>query len=308
MALRIMRVWNYIEEVARAGSVRQASQKLNVTPSAVLRRIQDVEYDLGAAIFERDNSGMRLTSAGEVLIRWIRSQSADLQRVYSYIQELSGLQRGEIRIACSQALARGWLLKEILEFRKLHQNVDFHVKVANHHDALQSLIAYDTDLVLIFRPARSADLQPVMTIGQGLVAVMAADHPLAAKSTVRLRDCAAYDVALPDISFGGREVLDSYSANSSAKFRVVFEANSFEILFGFVRETQAITFQVAIGATSLTPADGLAVRPVSDADGAYGPLVLGQLTGRSLPHAAVKFAEQLSRRMDNMRSLPTLEE
>src|SRR4051812_28908018 len=133
MALRNMRVWSYIDEVARAGSVRQASQRLNVTPSAVLRRIQDVEYDLGAAIFERDNSGMRLTSAGEVLIRWIRSQSADLQRVHSYIQELSGLQRGEIRIACSQALTRGWLLKEILEFRKAHQNVDFHVKVGNHH-------------------------------------------------------------------------------------------------------------------------------------------------------------------------------
>jgi DNA-binding transcriptional LysR family regulator len=307
MSLRNMRIWTYVEEVARAGSVRQASQRLNVTPSAVLRRIQDLEYDLGAAIFERDNSGVRLTSAGEVLIHWIRSQSADLQRVRSYIQELSGLQRGEIRIACSQAPARGWLLKEILEFRNLHKNVNFRVSVGNHHEALQLLTAYEADLVLVFRPTRSASLQPIMTIGQGLVAVMAVDHPLAAKTSVRLRDCAAYDVALPDTSFGGREVLDNFDANSSTKFRVVFEANSFEILFSFVRATMAITFQVAIGADTLTRADGLAVAPVSDADGAYGPLVLGQLAGRALPHAAVKFAEQLSRRMDDMRSLPMVE-
>lgn len=306
MALRNMRVWSYIEEVARAGSVRQASQRLNVTPSAVLRRIQDVEYDLGAAIFERDNSGMRLTAAGEALIRWIRSQSADLERVYSYIQELSGLQRGEIRIACSQALTRGWLLQEMLEFRQTHPKVDFQVKVSNRHDAVRSLVAYETDLVLVFRPARSAELQRIMTIGQGLVAVMAAGHPLAAKESVRLWDCAAYDVALPDASFGGREMLDDYSANSSAKFRVVLESNSFETLFGFVRETEAITFQVAIGAHALTNDPGLAVRPVSDADSAYGPLVLGQLAGRTLPHAAVKFSERLSRRMDDMRSMPTL--
>lgn len=306
MALRNMRIWTYVEEVARCGSVRQASQRLNVTPSAVLRRIQDLEYDLGAAIFERDNSGVRLTSAGEVLIRWIRAQSADLRRVQSYIQELSGLHRGQIRITCSQALARGWLMREILAFREVHRSIDFHISVGNHHEAIELLSAYEADLALIFKPRRTAELQPIMTIGQGLVAVMSVDHPLAAKSTVRLRDCAAYDVALPDSSFGGRELLDLHNANSSAKFRVVFEANSFEMLFGFVRATDAITFQVAIGTFSLSEADGLTVRPISDADGAYGPLVLAQLSGRTLPHAAVKFAEQLSRRMDDLRSLPTI--
>jgi len=307
MALRNMRVWTYIEEVARSGSVRKASQKLNVTPSAVLRRIQDIEYDLGAQIFERDNSGMRLTSAGEVLIRWIRSQSADLERVYSYIQELSGLQTGEIRITCSQALTRGWLLKEILDFRSVYPNMSFQVTVGNHNYALRKLMSYETDLVLIFRPEHSAELNRIMSIGQGLSAVMAKDHPLAQKPTVRLWDCAAYDVALPDASLGAREMLDQYAAQSSAKFRIVFQSNSFETLFGFVRETQAVTFQVAIGASSLSDNDGLAVRPVNDADGVYGPLVLGKLAGRNLPHAAEKFSERLCRRLDALRSLPTLE-
>src|SRR5438034_8808420 len=106
MALRNMCIWQYIDTVARAGSVRQAAERMNVTPSALLRRIQDVEYDLGAKIFERHVSGMQLTAAGEILIRWIRNQNADLRRVYSQIEELAGLQRGEIRIACSQAVGR----------------------------------------------------------------------------------------------------------------------------------------------------------------------------------------------------------
>jgi hypothetical protein len=50
----------------------------------------------------------------------------------------------------------------------------------------------------------------------------------------------------------------------------------------------------------------LAVRPVSDADRTFGPLVLGQLRGRGLPLATAKFAEQLARRLDEMRTLPIL--
>jgi DNA-binding transcriptional LysR family regulator len=307
MALRNMRIWRYIDEVARVGSVRQAAERLNVTPSALLRRIQDVEHDLGAAIFERHVSGVQLTAAGEVLIRWIRSQNADLRRVYSQIEELSGLQRGEISIACSQAVARSFLLGEILAFRKLHPNVRFRVTVSDHRTALVALAAYESDLVLIFRPSRSAELQTILSVGQGLVAVMAADHPLAQKETVRIRDCAPYDVALADASFGGREIIEDRLSSSSAKLNVVMEANSFDMLADFVAATEAITFQIDIGALRWRSDARLAVRPVGDADEAYGPLVLGQLKGRTLPLAAARFAEQLSRRLDGLRTLPMSE-
>lgn len=304
MALRNMRIWRYIDEVARVGSVRQAAERLAITPSALLRRIQDVEHDLNATIFERHVSGVQLTAAGEVLIRWIRSQNADLRRVYSQIEELSGLQRGEIRIACSQAVARSFLLAEILAFKERHPKVKFKVTVTDHRAALQLLAGYETDLVLIFRPARSAELQTILSVGQGLVVAMAADHPLAARATLRIRECADYDVALPEGSFGGREIIEDRLASSSAKLNVVLEANSFDMLADYVMQTQAITFQIDIGALGWRADPRFAVRPVSDADEAYGPLVLGQLKGRALPLAAAKFAEQLSRRLDDLRTLP----
>ncbi|WP_157218229.1 LysR family transcriptional regulator [Flavisphingomonas formosensis] len=307
MALRNMRIWRYIDEVARVGSVRQAAERLSVTPSALLRRIQDVEYDLSAPIFERHATGVKLTAAGEVLIRWIRSQNADLRRVYSQIEELSGLKRGEIRIACSQAVARSFLLNEIIAFHAQHPMVKFKVTVTDHTTAIQSLANYETDLVLVFRPSRSAELQTILTVGQGLAAIMAADHPLAARETVRIRECAAYDVALPEGSFGGREILEDRLAASSAKLNIVLEANSFDMLADFVANTQAITFQIDIGALNWKSDPRFAVRSVSDLDSAYGPLVLGQFKGRALPLAPAKFAEQLARKLDGLRSLPAPE-
>jgi DNA-binding transcriptional LysR family regulator len=301
-----MRVWRYIDEVARVGSVRQAAERLSLTPSALLRRIQDVEHDLNAKIFERQVSGVRLTAAGEVLVNWIRTQNADLRRVYSHIEELSGLQRGEIRIACSQAVARSFLLTQILAYRRRHPNVKFVVRVTDHRTALQSLANYEADLVLIFRPSRSAELQPILSVGQGLVVIMAADHPLAARDVLRIRDCAQYDVALPEENFGGREILDERLAESSAKFNIVLETNSFDMLADYVMHTEAITFQIDIGVLRWRQDERLAVRPLAEADEAYGPLVLGQLKGRTLPLAAAKFAEQLARKLDELRSLPML--
>lgn len=304
MALRNMRVWRYLEEVARVGSVRQAAERLHVTPSALLRRIQDVESDLGAALFERTSSGVQLTAAGEIFIGWIKNQNADLRRVYSQIEALNGLRRGEIRIAVSQAVARGFLMQEMIEFRAKHPLVKLTITVCDHATAMRHLLAYETDLILVFRPPHAAELQPVMSIGQGMVAVMANDHPLATKLKLRVRDCLMYDLALPEQSYSGRELIDEVLARGSMQPNPVIESNSFDLLADMVKGTEIISFQVDIGASRWRNDPELAVRPIDEADGAHGPLVLGQLKGRALPLPAARFAEQLARRLDEMRSLP----
>lgn len=308
MALRQMRIWRYIDEVVRTGSVRQAAERMNVTPSALLRRIQDVEYDLNVPIFERHATGVKLTAAGEVFIRWIRSQNSELRRVYSEIEDLVGLKRGEISIACSQAVARNFLVDEILNFNSLHPDVKFKVLVTDHRTALQSLSTYESDLVLVFRPSRSADLQTILSVGQGINAVMAADHPLASREILRIRDCAEYRVALPDPSFGGREIIEDSLLTSTTKLDIQLEANSFDMLGDFVMRTQAITFQFDVGTIRWKADPRFAVRPVSERDCAAGPLVLGQFKGRTLPLAPAKFAEQLARKLDELRVIPTREE
>ncbi|CAN7391017.1 LysR family transcriptional regulator [Phenylobacterium sp. LjRoot225] len=303
MALRNMRIWRYIDEVSRAGSVRQAAERLHVTPSALLRRIQDVEHDLGAPIFERDTTGVTLTAAGEIFVGWIRSQEADLRRVYSQIEDLSGLKRGEVSIACSQAV-QSFVVEHIKRFRQAHPLVRFRVTIADHNSALTALSDYVADLVLVFRPPHAIELQPIMTLGQRMVAIMAHDHPLAGRATLRLRDLADYEIALPGASFGGREIIEQILAKTSMRLNVMAEANSFSVLADLVRGSELVTFQIEIGALKHSSDPELAIRPVDDVDLAHGPLVLGQLKGRALPLPAAKFAEQLSASLNELRSMP----
>jgi len=115
--MRHLRLLQYVDEVARAGSIRRAAERLNVTASAVNRRIMDLEEELDTELFERRPRGVRLTAAGETFLRYVRAQSADVERMRSQIEDLKGLRRGVVRIACSQALAPDFLPDEIAKYR-----------------------------------------------------------------------------------------------------------------------------------------------------------------------------------------------
>lgn len=297
--MRHLRLLRYVDEVARAGSIRKAAERLNLTASALNRRVQDIEEDLGTRIFERLPRGVRLNAAGELLIRHIRGQLADMSRVKSQIEDLSGFRRGTVSIACSQALAYDLLPSAIAAYRAEFPLVEFQVKVRDHGDALRALAEFEVDLALVFRPSLMAEFQVLASAEQRVVAIMSAEHPLAGRPTLRLRDCASHPLALPERSYGGRQLLDEATARSSFRFEPVVESNSFEFLRNYVRFEKAITFQIEVGApASLKERHGLVARPIDPRDMSSARLAMGQLRGRALPVAAAKFAEQLGRRLE----------
>ena len=126
--MKHLRILRYVDEVARTGSIRKAADQLNVTASAVNRRIMDLEEELGAQLFERRPRGVRLTAAGEVFVHYLREQDGGVERMKSQIEDLKGLRRGTVRIACSQALALDFLPREIAAFRARHPMVSFGVR------------------------------------------------------------------------------------------------------------------------------------------------------------------------------------
>jgi len=300
--MKHLRILGYVDEVARCGSIRRAAERLNVTASAVNRRIADLEAELGAPLFDRRPRGVRLTAAGEIFVRYLRANTGEVERVKSQIEDLKGLRRGTVRIACSQALALDFLPRQIAEFRKTHPLVSFDVKVADHQWAMAALAAYEVDLVMVFRPTFLANFQPLMTLEQQLVAVMAKSHPLAARKKLRLSDCAAYPVAMPERSIGGRQLLEEVFARTGLTFKIAAESNSFEMLRGLVIHAGLISFQIQIGTMPAGNRLGVVAREIDGRDVPRANLVVGQLRGHSLPMATSIFAETITRTLEKMRA------
>lgn len=287
-----LRFLNYFDEVVRAGSIRQAAERLHVAPSAVNRRIQDLEDELGVPLFERLPRGVRLNAAGELFIGYVRSRSAELGKVRADIAELQGLRRGNVTIVASQALAPHVMPTAVAAFRQRHPLVEFNVRIGDHLQALAALRAFETELALVFNLADEPDVKVLARFEQRLVATMHRSHPLAKRAGgLRLRDCADYALVLPNREAGGRQLLEAFLARSSINLRPAIESNSFEFLRGCLYHEQAITFQIAIGA--VTNGGEIVAQPILDRGFPKSHLVLACLRMRQLPAVSHAFAEHL---------------
>lgn len=292
--MRHLVLFRHIAEVVKSGSIRKAAEVLAITPSALNRQILAIEEELGVQIFERLPRGVRLSTAGELLVHHIRNQVSDFERLQSQIADLSGVRRGHVNIACSQALLPYFLPKQIEHYRSEHPGVTFNVTVRDREAAEESLVDYSADVALIFEPVRLADCQTLLTVRQPIHAVMGADHPLATKTEVSLEDLAAFPLAVPSLPYGVRSLLEAAASRMSIQLNSAIESDSFEFLRHVVVHGQTIAFQIEIGLPMAGEADTRVVsRPLRDRDVPAGRLHLAQLQGRSLPVAAARFADQI---------------
>ncbi|UYG53150.1 LysR family transcriptional regulator [Comamonas endophytica] len=286
-----LRFLHYVDAVARCGSIRGAAEKLHVASSAINRRIQDLEEELGTPIFERLPRGVRLTPAGELFIGYARRRKADLEQVRSQIEELGGVRRGRVTLAASQALAPAFLPQAIHEFQTLRPGIAFDVKVLDRERAVDAVTDFEADLGLIFNPPELRGLTVLAQARQRTCAMVAPDHPLAGRASVRLKDCLAYPLALPDGSLSGRGVLEDLFEQSPEQPHPPLVSNSYEMMRGYAREAGGVSFQIEIGAG---PSAGAVAIPIDERRLPAGRLVLVALRERVLATAAAAFAEFVS--------------
>jgi DNA-binding transcriptional LysR family regulator len=290
--MRHLTVLRYIDDVAISGSIRRTAERVNITPSALTRKIQEFEQELGAPVFERLPHGMRLNAAGELLVRHIRARAADLDRVRSQIADLQGLRGGHVTIVCSQAFVDRLLPLEIEMFRAHFPAVTFLAQVRDHGLGVAALTRFEADIALLVHPPVVAEMQVLLSGRQPLCALMRQDHPLAGEGCVRLKDCFGYPVAMPTAALAVRQLLDEARARTLQPMDMRVESSSLELLRNYVVREHVVSFQLSIGVPYTAP--DLCLRPIDERDLAPVSVVLGQMRGRSLSVAASKFIDQIS--------------
>lgn len=300
--MRHLRTLRLIQDVARAGSIRKAAEDMNITSSALNRRIQSFEAEFGAQIFERLPRGVRLNPAGELLMHHIRAQIGDLDRVRGQVADLSGARRGHVSIACSQALNPIFLPEQIAAYRAEHPAVTFSVRVRDRAAAERDLATFSSDLALVFEPVHLADFEVIKAVAQPVCAIMAADHPLAKRPGLRLRDCLDVPHVVPSEEYGVRHLLEQATHGRSHRLAPALVADSFEMMRAYVLCEAVVSFQIPIGLPSADPR--LAVRPLPVEDIRPGLLLLGQMRGRTLPVASAKFAQRIAAALEAREPFP----
>ena len=295
--MRHQTVLKYIEKVARTGSLRSAAEELGITPSALNRRILGIEEELGVEIFERHPAGLRPNIAGEILLKHIRDQIADMDRVKSRIADLSGMRAGHINIATTREVVQFFLPDMI----KLHlaefPAVTFSVNLHERGEAEASLLDNTNDIAIVFDPIHMKELKTTYTGPQQVFCIMSTQHPLASRDYLKIYDCIDFPVLLPKHPEGIRQVLDSVAAKVGITLEPALESNSLDLLRLMSQDSEAISFCLAINLRPELEKDRLVSIPLDLSGIPAGILVAGYLRGRTLPVAAARFLESVNKKL-----------
>jgi DNA-binding transcriptional LysR family regulator len=158
-------------EIVRSGSFSVAAKKLFVTQSALSQRLSKLESELGTTLLIRDPSGIRLTAAGESLMRYCRTRAAMedefLIEIAASTNQVSGLiriggfssvMRSFIMPAIDQLIRKDTKLKvqlftrEIRELPRMLQSGEIDVAFSNEayarHDVASKLIGHEENILV----------------------------------------------------------------------------------------------------------------------------------------------------------------
>ena len=112
----------------RALSFTEAAKAVNLTPSAVSRRIRHLERELGTALFRRFNRRLELTAAG---VRYLAGVSQAIELIERESEAIRPRRRSAtLRLSVLQSFASLWLLPRLAAFKGVRPDIDVQVETS----------------------------------------------------------------------------------------------------------------------------------------------------------------------------------
>lgn len=204
--------------VAELGSFQRAAERLNVSQSALTRRIQKLETTLGVSLFDRTTRSVKLTLAAKSLRSRAQAMLDDAAETMLALQDETAQfehQRNAIvTIALVPSATHRILPKAIKGFREAGNTarIRIHDRLAN--DVAEAVANGDADFGVCSIPSMEPNLGFELLANDRFVLAMRKDHPLAEADRVRWKDLQDADLVLPMKTTGNRMLIDEALART----------------------------------------------------------------------------------------------
>ena len=250
--------------VAEEGSVSRGANRLCISQPAVSKQLSVLEASLKARLFDRLPRGVRLTSAGDLLLGYVRRLSALEREAEQAMGELHGLARGGLTLGASLTVG-AYLMPELLaEYSRRHPQIALTLTIANTETVQQMLRDGGLDLALTEGFAEDPDLDAAVFAHDELVAIAPPGHPLLAESGVTAARFLREPLILREPGSGTRAVLERALAAHGLTARPLMSLGSTEAIKRAVAAGAglAVVSRLAVGLELET--GRLALLPLSD--------------------------------------------
>ncbi len=286
--------FRYFVAVAEHESVRAAARELNVASSAVNRHLLALEREFGVNFFDRVGRRLRLSEAGEILLRHAKRALADIDNAIASIDDLSGLKRGRVKVATVESVADAMLPGLVQRFQEAYPGIKLDIQIGSAASVTEQLLASDCHLAINFMSSGEDAGVEICSFDLPVGAVVRSDHPLARKKSCTIQDCLAYPLSLPrrTLSIGKiiNQLLDSAARGGRHPEKAVVQSNSLRFVRSFLEDTDYVAFQTHLGMMNEQLIGKLAFVPLSDVGADADRLVLMRSASQELSLAPLEFA------------------
>ena len=203
--------------VVETGSFAKAAAKLNVTPSAVSHAVSQLEREFGFPIFYRARAGVTLTADGAQLLPYIEEILSLELNLSQRVEQIRGVNAGQIRIGAFSSICVSWLPKIIQQFKEQYPAIEVKIVQGDFNEIAHQTQLGELDLGFTAMPV-SEKVTVYPLINDPIYCVAPADYTPVNGSTITEQDVAGQKFILQQIDYDRdtKRVLDYYRVTQNS--------------------------------------------------------------------------------------------
>ena len=286
MNLHLLRLF---VSVARLGSFSRAAEALNISQPAVSRGVREFELQVGSRLLERGRDGVKVTEAGNVLLRHAAQLFSAEKAAEEDLAALRGLRGGSLRVGASTTIGTWFLPPMLANYHQSHPNVKMQVKTANTAEIAEMLLARDLDVALVEGPVKHPSIKVQPWIEDKMVWIAAPTHRLACMAEpLRTADLASELMIVREPGSGTRDVGRAFLDTHGLQAAEMLEVGGTEAIKQVVAAGMGIALISEATVRHQIPLGTLVILPIQDF-AASRMLTRLSLSGRIPSPAAIAF-------------------
>ena len=190
-------------------SFTRAAKELYITQPAVTGNIKELENILGINLFDRGKSGISLTEAGEVLLRYTKQATEDYKKMEYEIGQLKNSFSGKLKVGASTTIEQYVLPPILVRFNRKYPDIEILLYNNNTMHVEKDVLQHEVDLGIVEGNTGNKEFRYTPFMKDEIVAVAHTSQTVSKKTEITLEEFKRLPLIVRETGSGSLDVIIS---------------------------------------------------------------------------------------------------
>ncbi|MBE7721818.1 LysR family transcriptional regulator [Lacrimispora indolis] len=248
----------YFKKIAELEHFTKAANELHIAQPSLSRTINNLENELGVAVFDRVGKYIKLNTYGKILLERTNRVFKELDGITTDIEESK--KDFDTTVIISLSSASKILPEIIMEFNKIYPTTKFKILHGDYKtasNAAHDLFLYSTAHPIFDHPCACSLFR------EEILVALPKSNPLSDQEAINLHDLSELDFICLQKGKSIRTITDFYCEMVNFKPKIILESNSPETVKNFIEKGLGVSFTPSITWGKVLGGDNISLLPVA---------------------------------------------